>query len=558
MLKNLKILFAGLIRKNKLLFFTLQISYLAISFLELLNGLILSSVFVNTENSKNITLLNNFINKINIYFNDTFSNNSLLIIIIFVFLFTSILNIILNYINLFFSNFVGHSLSKKMLRSYFDENLNKIRDKELNYFNKQINFETQRVSGIYNSLLNMNSKIILSLILLGFIFVQNIYLSLIFLFILIIFYSIFYILFKKFYYKTGKKYSEIFNTKTGATFDLFQGIREFKIYNKENMLFKSFNKASIKYVQLRSLVKSSQILPRQIIEFSIFVTLVIYFLNTNNSDTQFSTNLPMVVFLGFAGLKMLPAFQIIYSGISNFNEHSHAINSLKKFFLENKNFYSKNRDTKLNFTRDIRLKINSFSYDTKKILFDDTELKISKDCITCLVSQSGIGKSTALDILTSLIYDKEIKYYLDGTELSNDFQNLSDYKNLFSYCTQYPFMLNDNVKTNIIFGKEFDKNLYEQALDIAKIDFDNVVLNSNSLSGGQKQRVSIARSIYHKKEILILDEATNAISNEMQKEIIEKLKNIFSTIIISTHDKSLQNICDKMFEIQNKKFIKTK
>ena len=69
MLENLKILFSGLIRKNKLLFFTLQISYLAISFLELLNGLILSSVFVNTENSKNITLLNNFTNKINLYFN---------------------------------------------------------------------------------------------------------------------------------------------------------------------------------------------------------------------------------------------------------------------------------------------------------------------------------------------------------------------------------------------------------------------------------------------------------------------------------------------------------
>ena len=560
MFENFKILFLNLTKKNKILFFILQLSYLFISLLELFNGLLLSSIVVNTENTSNTTLLNNITNKIKDSFDIFFNGDFSLAILIFIFLFTAILNTFLNYINLFFSNLIGHNLSKKMLRSYFDQDLTKIRDKELNYFNKQINFETQRVSGIYNSFLNMNAKIILSLILLGFIFVQDFYLSLIFMFFLIIFYSLFYLSLKNFYHKAGKKYSEIFNIKTGVTFDLFQGIRELKIYDKENFLFKNFNKASIKFVQLKSLVKSSQILPRQIIETTILISVIFYFLNIeNNVEGQLDNiNLPLLLFFGFAGLKMLPAFQIIYSSVSNFSENVHAINSLRKFFSENNSFYSSSNNEQLSFNNQIILKIDDFSYDSKNFLFDKTELLIEKKTITCLISKSGAGKSTALDILTSLITSPKIKYLIDDIELNKTEENLKKYKNLFTYCPQNPLILNDDVMTNITLGEKFDKILYSKALKIAKIDFDKIVSNSNSLSGGQKQRVSIARSIYQKKEILILDEATNAISNEMQEEIIEKLREVFNTIIISSHDKNIQNKCDRIFKIENKKIIKIK
>ncbi len=559
MFENFKILFVNLSKKNKLIFFVLQLSYLFVSLLELFNGLILSSVVASADNLSKSTLLNDVTYKLkNLLDNFSYSDSSLSILI-FIFLFTAILNIFLNYINQFFSHLIGHNLSKKMLRSYFDQDLIKIRDKELNYFNKQINFETQRVSGIYNSFLNMNAKIILSFVLLGFIFIQNFYISTIFLFLLLIFYLLFYLSLKNFYNKVGKRYSEIFNIKTGVTFDLFQGIREFKIYNKENYLFKNFNKASIKFVQLKSLVKSSQILPRQIIELIILISIIFYFFNIENIEGQFENiNLPLLLFLGFACLKMLPAFQIIYSSVSNFSENAYAINSLKNFFSKKNLFYSTNNNEKLLFKNKIKLIIDNFSYDSKNILFDKTELVIEKNDITCLISNSGLGKSTTLDILTSLINNSRIEYYLDDVELDKTVENLRKYKNLFTYCPQNPLILNEDVKTNITLGEKFDKNLYSIALKIAKIDFGEFVSNSNSLSGGQKQRISIARSIYQKKEILILDEATNALSNEMQEEIIEKLREVFDTIIISSHDKNIQNLCDRIFKIEDKKFIKIK
>ena len=75
-------------------------------------------------------------------------------------------------------------------------------------------------------------------------------------------------------------------------------IRELK-FDKENFLFKNFNKASIKFVQLKSLVKSSQILPRQIIETTILISVIFYFLNIeNNVEGQLGNiNLPLLLFL---------------------------------------------------------------------------------------------------------------------------------------------------------------------------------------------------------------------------------------------------------------------
>ena len=75
------------------------------------------------------------------------------------------------------------------------------------------------------------------------------------------------------------------------------------------------------------------------------------------------------------------------------------------------------------------------------------------------------------------------------------------------------------------------------------------------LSGGQKQRIVIARAILLKPKLLILDEATNALDKNTEKEIlndISKIKKNMSIILI-THDKELLNRCDIVFKIKNKK-----
>ena len=88
---------------------------------------------------------------------------------------------------------------------------------------------------------------------------------------------------------------------------------------------------------------------------------------------------------------------------------------------------------------------------------------------------------------------------------------------------------------------------------------DTVIGEKGSkLSGGQLQRINIARAILKKSDILILDEATNALDNKTEKLVMQYLFKVFKNkiIIIISHDKRLFNLCDYTLTINKKKIIK--
>ena len=85
-------------------------------------------------------------------------------------------------------------------------------------------------------------------------------------------------------------------------------------------------------------------------------------------------------------------------------------------------------------------------------------------------------------------------------------------------------------------------------------DLNSLVGDSGvRLSGGQKQRIGIARALYAAKEILILDEATNALDKKMESEILKNLKLLkYLTVIIISHRKeTLINYCNNIIELKN-------
>ena len=77
------------------------------------------------------------------------------------------------------------------------------------------------------------------------------------------------------------------------------------------------------------------------------------------------------------------------------------------------------------------------------------------------------------------------------------------------------------------------------------------------LSGGQRQRIGIARALYHKPNILVLDEATSSLDTDTEKEIMEgifKLKKN-KTVLIVAHRLSTVSICDELFKLDKGKII---
>ena len=135
---------------------------------------------------------------------------------------------------------------------------------------------------------------------------------------------------------------------------------------------------------------------------------------------------------------------------------------------------------------------------------------------------------------------------------------------------QETFILDESLKKNVAFGlndDEIDNLKIEEALSKANlIEFKNnlkfginSILGENGLrvSGGQRQRIGIARAMYNDPNILIFDEATNALDIINEKQIIEEIfsKTKNKTIILVSHNKENFKFCDHVYKIENKNLV---
>ena len=124
------------------------------------------------------------------------------------------------------------------------------------------------------------------------------------------------------------------------------------------------------------------------------------------------------------------------------------------------------------------------------------------------------------------------------------------------------FGLNDSILNNIVLDDNYDENKLTKVLSISKLEkFINekkeginyvIGENGSKLSGGQKQRLSIARALYHLKDILIFDEATSALDENTESLIIDSVeKNYNITLIVITHNKKLANRMKNIINIED-------
>ena len=141
-------------------------------------------------------------------------------------------------------------------------------------------------------------------------------------------------------------------------------------------------------------------------------------------------------------------------------------------------------------------------------------------------------------------------------------------ENRFSYVPQEIFLLDDTLRKNIAFG-DYDENIQDENVQESikssglhtfveknKKGLDLIVGERGiRLSGGEKQRVGIARALYKKPNILILDEATSSLDTITENSIIQsidKLKQRLTIVMVSHRLSTIQN-CDKVFLISNGK-----
>lgn len=140
-----------------------------------------------------------------------------------------------------------------------------------------------------------------------------------------------------------------------------------------------------------------------------------------------------------------------------------------------------------------------------------------------------------------------------------------------AYCSQESWIMNASVRENILFGHKFDQDYYDltikacQLLPDLKIlpDGDETLVGEKgiSLSGGQKARLSLARAVYSRADIYLLDDILSAVDAEVSKNIIEYvligktalLKN--KTIILTTNTVSILKHSQMIYALENGEIV---
>jgi ABC-type bacteriocin/lantibiotic exporter with double-glycine peptidase domain len=264
-----------------------------------------------------------------------------------------------------------------------------------------------------------------------------------------------------------------------------------------------------------------------------------------------------------AAYRALPLLQQIYQNFAIYKFNSPVVEIIKNIYGLS---IKKNIDrTEINFSKNILLKDIAFSYDDKRIL-SNINLEIKKSNIIAIVGESGLGKTTLIDIILGFHTSFDGKIFADDILLNNE--NLISLRKKIGYVSQDMSLTNMSLENNVAFGVKKSDIDYDMLTKIlAVVELDNFVASLDQkyesilaergmdISGGQKQRILLARALYRRPEILILDETTSSFNEELENKIIENIKKYLPdiTIVLITHRLSSLKYCNNVFRLSKNK-----
>jgi ATP-binding cassette, subfamily B, bacterial PglK len=517
------------------------------------------------HNHSNFKIIENIKNK---FFLDT----DIVLLFMFIFILFIIISYILKILLIWFSSFLNHSIGheinleiykKTVFKKYsyhtktnssrFIGNIEKSdRFKSAISYIFQLGISLIMIFGFLTFMIYIDSQILIILSILG-----------------ILIYAFVYILLKK--KMTTNSVVEAFeiDNRIKLLQETSTNIREIiisKLQNNFLYLFR-FSDNNLKKISIKNILYTN--LPGNLILMmaTVILSFLLYYYHLKSGGLQ--ANLAYLAAIIFLIQKMLPQLQFIYSSISKLKLHANAVKDVYDFLTSNyENIeVNKNSEGKISFQSSIQIENGNFSHlNDKKNIFENLNLKIKKNDFVLILGATGSGKSTLVDLLMGLINLKSGNLLIDGNKISDS--NVDLWQKKISHIPQQSGFLDSSILENITFEKNFTNVDQERLKFVTKLSeiYEFIIKSPNGfqtlvgdkairLSGGERQRIALSRALYNNKEVLFLDESTNALNNEIEEKIFTNifLEKYQKTIIAISHNENLAKYFNVILKVKNKK-----
>ncbi|MDC1254185.1 ABC transporter ATP-binding protein/permease [Pelagibacteraceae bacterium] len=363
----------------------------------------------------------------------------------------------------------------------------------------------------------------------------------------------------------GKKRQYHDNKKIKFIQDAFGSFKEIKIGSLENFFNKNFFYHNSEGANLIGKMVFVGQVPRLFLEFFGVFCICGFTVLLLSLNKDYSEILPLMIIFTVAGVRLLPSFTKLIAGLQKIKFSSVVVKLIYNEVINSKiNTKIEKKGQEILFNNNLEVSKLSFKYKDENIeTLRDINFKIKFGEVIGIIGTSGAGKSTLVNLITGLNLPSTGNITVDGKNINTNFY--SWYQNI-GYVSQNIYLSDDTIKNNIAYGvepSEINESSIKYAIEKSNLKFfiDNLDkgINTtvgelgNKISGGQKQRIGIARALYGRPRLLILDEATNSLDQVTENKILEELKILKGkiTILFITHRLSTLSFCNKIFRIKN-------
>ena len=489
-------------------------------------------------------------------------------VLVFVLLIVSLsFRILTAYFQVRFTLMREYSIGKRLLENYLHQPYSWFLNKHSAKLGKNILSEINEV--IYQSIvpfMNLISQGAVSIAIIILLILTDPVLAMGVSIVLATSYGAIFFLMKNFLSQIGKDRLEANEKRFSVIQEAFGAAKEMKVGALEQTYVNQFSKPAKTYAKNQSIAQLISQLPRFLLECIAFGGMILLVLFLINDDKKFVNIIPVISLYAFAGYRLMPALQQVYSALAQLRFSGPALDSLHKDlvnlqFLKN----NSNKIIRLPLTKSIRLDNIFFNYpNSEKKSLNNINITIPAFKKVGIIGPTGSGKTTLIDLILGLLDPNNGNLLIDEKNITHE--NKRMWQKNIGYVPQQIYLSDASIASNIAFGLDFNdinKKSIERASKIANLhefvinelpDGYNTIVGERGvrLSGGQRQRIGIARALYHDPQLLLLDEATSALDNNTEELImnsIDKLKNKI-TIIIVAHRLSTVKNCDTVFLLE--------